>query len=108
MSRNLGRVVLLAAVAAVLGGLGGCAKEKESCNASTTCSQSVQTCCTSSACHYTVAGRTFNCNGTNCDSAAVQAVNAACGRGADPGGAATQSLLREAALAAQAASQVDP
>jgi hypothetical protein len=105
MSRDLVKVLLAGAIVVVAGA--ACTAEKESCNSSTTCSQSVQTCCTSTQCKYVVAGRTFNCNGTNCDSAAVQAVNAACGRGFDPAAEAT-SLRGEAALAVQSACRVAP
>jgi hypothetical protein len=111
MSRNLMRAVLLGAIVVVAGGLSGCTPaEEESCNTMTTCSQSVQTCCSTDQCYYSLNGRRFNRNGTNCDSAASQLVAAACGRGADPASAAaaTRSLLGEAALAAQSACRPTP
>jgi hypothetical protein len=106
MSRELRRIVLLLAVV-VGGGLSGCKADKEQCESQTACSQSVQTCCSADSCKYVVAGRTFNCSGTNCDSAATQAVNAACGRGASP--EERLSLIRNAnVLAAQAAGETRP
>ena len=106
MSRDLQRIVLLVAVL-VGGGLSGCGAVKDQCTSQTACSQSIQTCCSASACHYVVAGRTFNCNGTNCDSAATQAVNAACGNGASS--RERLALIHDAnVLAAQAAGERQP
>ena len=106
MSRNLKRVVLF--VIAVAGaGLTGCAATADKCDSTTACSQSVQTCCSASACHYVVAGRTFNCAGTNCDSAAREAVSFACSRSS--ASEEQVSLVRQAqALAAEAAARTRP
>jgi len=106
MSRNLKRVVLF--VIAVAGaGLTGCDATGDQCDSTTACSQSVQTCCSASACHYAVAGRTFNCAGTNCDAAARQAVSFACSRSS--ASEEQVSLVRQAqARAAEAAARTRP
>src|SRR5687768_6259711 len=97
MSRDLKRLGLLV-VFLLVGGLIGCSEDEE-CADTAACGTNIETCCTSSQCHYTVNGRKFNCNGTNCDSAAVQAVNAACGANAPD--AQARALIKAAADAVE-------
>ena len=99
MSRDLKRIGLLFVFVLSIGGLAGCGGEDEECLDDAVCGTNIETCCTSSECHYTVEGRRYNCNGTNCDSAAVQAVNAACG--ANPSDAQARALIKAAADAVE-------
>lgn len=55
----------------------GCSSS-ESCADFMTCAKTgekVQACCTSTQCKYTVGSKTFNCNGTDCNAAAVDLTN---------------------------------
>ena len=80
--RDLKRMGVLLVMLSV-GGLIGCGEEEECDNGTPACNTSIVTCCSTTQCHYEVKGRTFNCIGlSNCDSAATQAVNAACGAAA--------------------------
>jgi hypothetical protein len=105
MSQSVRRGMLLFSLAVAVGVWSGCAAQ-ESCQSDTTCGQSVQTCCTDSSCYYTVRGQRFNCSGTNCNSAASQAVRAACGRKAEPD--AVAPLLGAAVEARSGACEVLP
>ena len=79
--RNFKRVGLVVTML-LIGGLIGCSENEECEDVDVGCAVDVETCCTASQCSYTVRGQKFNCNGTNCESAAGRAVTAACGASA--------------------------
>ncbi|HPR30723.1 MAG TPA: hypothetical protein PLK12_01450 [Prolixibacteraceae bacterium] len=47
------------------------------------CGEEFQACCTAVDCYYLMGTKKYPCNGTNCEDAAEQLVNDACGYGVD-------------------------
>jgi len=95
--RNLKRAGLLT-IALLVGGLTGCG-EKEECASDFVCGRSFSACCTDTKCYYTLGGRRYDCNGVNCDSAALALALDACA--AAPSDDAKSVLLKAAAAALQ-------
>lgn len=48
------------------------------CEAFGECDVFAEACCTTTDCYYTYNGQTFNCNGTDCEEAALQLIAAMC------------------------------
>ncbi len=77
----------------------GCKKSsivKATCQSESQCGGTYQACCTLTSCYYTFNGKTYNCDGTNCGTAATQLVSAMCGKkkaALDPSNSGIQEVL---------------
>ena len=73
--------VILMACALVLSTLlfSGCSDDEECETADSACGE-FTACCSSDQCHYEWNGRTYDCDGTNCNQAARELANDMCGK----------------------------
>lgn len=75
--RKLHGLLTSAVLLCLTAGATGCS-DKEECQSASSACGAFTACCTSDDCYYLAGGNRFNCNGTDCNSAAEDLANYLC------------------------------